>query len=66
MMFRGFRDQYTFPNMQSIAMLNENSYEIGGKNRKKERIFGDDIGGLRVQYAFPNMETFAFLNEKWL
>jgi len=27
-MFGGFRVQYTFPNMESIAMLNENSYKI--------------------------------------
>ena len=31
MMFGGFRVQYTFPNMESIAMLNENSYKIGEK-----------------------------------
>jgi len=35
MMFRGFRVQYTFSNMESIAMLNENSYKIGEKKRKK-------------------------------
>jgi len=34
MMFGGFRVQYTFPNMESIAMLNENSYKIGGKREK--------------------------------
>jgi len=34
MIFRGFRVQYTFPNMESIAMLNENSYKIGEKKRK--------------------------------
>jgi len=30
-MFGGFRVQYTFPNMESIAMLNGNTYKIGGK-----------------------------------
>jgi len=35
MMFRGFRVQYTFPNMESIAMLNENSYKIREKKRIK-------------------------------
>jgi len=34
MMFGGLRVQYTFPNMESIAMLNENSYKIGGKREK--------------------------------
>ena len=34
MMFGGFRVQYTFPNMESIAMLNENSYKIGEKEKK--------------------------------
>jgi len=31
MMFGGFRVQYTFSNMESIAMLNENSYKIDQK-----------------------------------
>jgi len=30
-----FRVQCTFPNIESVAILNENSYKIGGKMRKK-------------------------------
>jgi len=35
MMFGGFRVHYTFPNMESIAMLNENTYKMGKKEEKK-------------------------------
>ena len=66
MMFGGFRVQYTFPNMESIAMVNENSYKIGKKREKNRELLVMMLGGFRVQCAFPNMEIFACLDEKWL
>ena len=42
----------------------KNSYKIGKKKEKKKQgIVGDDVGGFRVQYTFPNMENIAMLNE---
>jgi len=35
MMLGGFRVQYTFPNVESIAILNENTYKIGKEEEKK-------------------------------
>jgi len=45
MMFRGFRVQCAFPNMESIAMLNENSYKIGGKREKNRGLLVMMWGG---------------------
>jgi len=44
----------------------KNSYKIGKKKRKKERIVGDDVGGFRVHCTCPNMDCITMLNKNWL
>jgi hypothetical protein len=69
MLGNAFRVQCTFPNMESMAMLNEKSNKMG-ENHKKKRwmvfIVGDDVWGavFRIQCAFPNREGVAMLNEE--
>ena len=59
------RVQCTFPNIERVAMLNEEIAVKQEKMRKKQGLVGDGVGGrgavFRVQCAYPNMETFAIL-----
>ena len=60
---------YTFPNMESMAMLNEKSNKIGKNHSNKGGwvlTVGDDVWGavFRIQCKFPDMEGVAMLSEK--
>ena len=63
------RVQRAFPNLESVAMLNEKKQKRNRQKSQKERemvlTVGDDVWGVvfRIQCAFQNMKDVAMLNK---